>query len=551
MLLVLVAFGMLVTGTARAQDDPPGRVGRLAELQGTVWWWDHQRGQWDEAQRNYPLTGGDRVSTGADGRAELRVGSTALRIGAGTEIEVLRLDDERMVFQLHSGDLALRVRSREVADEIEVLTAEARLLPQRAGHYRIGRIDDVTLAGVWRGDLQVDGGAGFVVTTGQTVELSRGARSSGLQRSFITPPADEFSSWAQSEDLRDARSVYSRHVSPEMTGAEDLDRNGRWVEHPDYGTVWEPLSVAADWAPYRYGQWAWVAPWGWTWVDTAPWGFAPFHYGRWVNWRSRWAWVPGAYVVRPVYAPALVAWIGGPHVGVSVRIGGPSVGWLPLAPREIYLPEYRHGPRYRDRVNAPWPGHRPGHRPEHEAPGRGPGYAPEHPRDPRPGHPRQVPTGPIAYDNQGVPGAVTTVPRDALLQNRPNAGDTRPSRPGRRAPDATVVESPRNASPSIPAAPVMAPMPAVIAAPAAPAAPAATGFIGPARGDRSARQAPSPESRPPRSDPLRDGPAADAGAGIVTSGPQRSEAPRERGRSEERMQRPERSPVMRERGNLR
>ncbi|MEP7297207.1 MAG: DUF6600 domain-containing protein, partial [Burkholderiales bacterium] len=92
--------------------------------------------------------------------------------------------------------------------------------------------------------------------------------------------------------------------------------------------------------------------WGWTWVDDAPWGFAPFHYGRWVNVRNTWCWTPGQRVVRPVYAPALVAWVGGPRANVSITIGGgPAVGWFPLAPREVYVPSYRVTPRYAHNIN--------------------------------------------------------------------------------------------------------------------------------------------------------------------------------------------------------
>ena len=144
--MATLAFLTLAAGSAHAQEDPPGRVGRLAELQGSVSWFDHEEGTWGEAERNRPLTGGDRLSTGPQARAELRVGSTVLRLAAGTELEVVRLDDERMVFQLHTGSLAVRVRSREVADELEVLTAEARLRPVRSGHYRLDRIDDTTAA---------------------------------------------------------------------------------------------------------------------------------------------------------------------------------------------------------------------------------------------------------------------------------------------------------------------------------------------------------------------------------------------------------------------
>ena len=389
----LLGLITMAAAPARAADDPPGRVGRIAELHGSVSWFDQERGVWLDAERNRPLTSGDRVSTGAQGRAELRVGSSVLRLAASTELEVLRLDDARMSFQLHTGSLALRVRSREVAAETELVTAEVRLRPDRAGHYRVDRIDDVTHAGVLRGTLRIDDPEGFIIETGQRAELWREGRNQrSLRLAWGSLPADAFADWVARDDQRDERSVASRHVSPEMTGAEELDRHGRWDRHPDHGAIWFPTEVRVGWAPYRDGRWAWVQPWGWTWVDESSWGFAPFHYGRWVNWRGRWGWTPGEYVARPVYAPALVAWVGGPHIGVSISIGGPSIGWVPLAPREVYVPRYRHTPVYVERVNPRPPGHH---------------YV----------HP--VPTGPVMYGNQGVPGAVTVVPRDVLVQRQP------------------------------------------------------------------------------------------------------------------------------------
>src|SRR5204863_94034 len=141
-----------------------------------------------------------------------------------------------------------------------------------------------------------------------------------------------------------------QYVADEVAGTQDLDTNGRWEETPDYGYVWAPTVVVAGWAPYRFGHWVWIAPWGWTWVDDAPWGYAPFHYGRWVQWNSAWCWVPGPRRLRPVYAPALVAWVGGPAGGVSVGIGA-NVGWFPLAPREVYVPGYHVSPTYVRNVN--------------------------------------------------------------------------------------------------------------------------------------------------------------------------------------------------------
>jgi hypothetical protein len=170
-----------------------------------------------------------------------------------------------------------------------------------------------------------------------------------------------------------------------MTGSDDLDRYGEWDRHPEYGPVWYPATVVVGWAPYRYGHWAFIRPWGWTWVDDAPWGFAPFHYGRWINYGGRWGWCPGTYVARPVYAPALVGWFSGSHVSVGISIGGPAVGWVPLAPREIYRPGYRASAGHVYRLNP----HAP------------PGSA----------------VAPPAFGNRVVPGAVTVVPALAPHQS--------------------------------------------------------------------------------------------------------------------------------------
>ncbi|MBV8777378.1 MAG: hypothetical protein JO258_09305, partial [Alphaproteobacteria bacterium] len=111
------------------------------------------------------------------------------------------------------------------------------------------------------------------------------------------------------------------------------------------GPAWFPKGVRADWAPYRYGHWRWVAPWGWTWIDDAAWGFAPSHYGRWAHLAGaegeRWGWIPGSLVQHPVYMPAAVAFLGTAGVGISYADAfAPAVAWFPLAPGEIYWPGY-------------------------------------------------------------------------------------------------------------------------------------------------------------------------------------------------------------------
>jgi hypothetical protein len=160
---------------------------------------------------------------------------------------------------------------------------------------------------------------------------------------------DEWDRWCMSRDDRAEQNLRAAdaYVPQDMIGAEDLNEHGDWRNDPEYGAVWYPRSMPVDWAPYRTGHWAYIAPWGWTWIDDAPWGFAPFHYGRWVRVGYGWVWAPGARV-RPVYAPALVVFLGGVEVAVG---GGPVCAWVPLGPREVYRPYYRVSNVYIQRVN--------------------------------------------------------------------------------------------------------------------------------------------------------------------------------------------------------
>jgi hypothetical protein len=165
-------------------------------------------------------------------------------------------------------------------------------------------------------------------------------------------PADDFLLWVEESDNQPQPAPQStRYVSPETTGYDALDRYGRWDTLPDSEAVWFPTSVPDDWAPYRFGHWDSIAPWGWTWIDDQPWGFAPFHYGRWINVDGHWGWVPGAVVPHPVYAPALVAFIDAPDDSGGGPDGGPDVGWFPLGPDDDYAPWYQAGPDYVDVVN--------------------------------------------------------------------------------------------------------------------------------------------------------------------------------------------------------
>jgi len=354
MFFLLAAVLSVFSMPALADDDPPGRVARLNFIQGNISFQPGGETDWVQASPNRPLTTGDNLWADRDARGELHIGSSTIRIGSGTGITFLNLDDRTVQIQLAQGSLNVNVRRLDGGDDFEIDTPNLAFTLQRPGDYRVDVDADgnVTTIAVRSGEGDANGG-------GSEYHMDSGDRATFTGMDSLTYDGgqigrpDGFDAWCRSRDDREEHSQSARYVSRDVTGYDDLDENGEWRTVPDYGAVWYPTHVAADWAPYRYGHWVWVAPWGWTWVEDEPWGFAPFHYGRWAEVGGGWCWVPGPVVVRPVYAPALVVFVGGAHFGAAVSFGGGGggVGWFPLGPREVYVPPYRVSERYVQRVN--------------------------------------------------------------------------------------------------------------------------------------------------------------------------------------------------------
>ncbi|HEV2467850.1 MAG TPA: DUF6600 domain-containing protein [Candidatus Sulfotelmatobacter sp.] len=359
LLVAGIAFALQFSTLARAQDDddqgpaddPPARVGRLNFSEGSISFRPAGEDDWVGAVPNRPMVTGDDLWADEDSRAEVHVGSTAIRLGPKTGITFLALDDHTTQIRLAQGSLIVRVRHLDDDDSYEVDTPNLAFTLLQPGEYRLDVSEDgsQTITTVWHGRGRVTGG-GFTYT----VVADQSATFTGNEQHLDydlgqIPQQDDFDSWAFARDDREDRADSANYVSREMTGYEDLDEYGDWSYVAGYGPCWHPRVVVGGWAPYRFGHWVYVGPWGWTWVEDEPWGFAPFHYGRWAYVNSGWFWVPGPVVVRPVWAPALVAFVGGgPGFHFSAGVG---VGWFPLAPGEVYVPGYHVSRAYVNNVN--------------------------------------------------------------------------------------------------------------------------------------------------------------------------------------------------------
>jgi hypothetical protein len=362
---MLLAVALAIPQRALADDDdPPSRVARLSYIHGAVSFQPAGTDDWVSAVVNRPVTTADKLWTDNDARAELHIGSASIRMAPNTGFSFLNLNDNMTQLQLSAGTLRVRVKRLDQNEAFEIDTPNLAFSVLRPGVYRVdvNEAGDATIIRVQGGEGEVTGGGSAFTVHAHEAATFNGADS--LAADFNTPwdRGDDFDDWCADRDHHEDVSASRRYVSPDVIGYEDLDDYGGWRPVPQYGNVWFPRTTIVGWAPYHYGHWAYVYPWGYTWIDDAPWGFAPFHYGRWVYYGGAWGWVPapppapGVVYVRPVYAPALVAWVGGPHFAVGIGVGGGfaagvHVGWFPLGPREVYVPSYPVSRTYINNVN--------------------------------------------------------------------------------------------------------------------------------------------------------------------------------------------------------
>jgi hypothetical protein len=314
---------------------------RLSYTDGDVSFWRPGGDDWAPAQVNTPLASGDQLYTGNRGNLEIQVDARGFVRGWGdSQVGIENHERDFLQLKIASGHVSLDLRALDPGRTIELDTPAAAFTIERPGYYRVDVTPDRTSFITRRGgtatmttSAESGSGRSVAIATSEQVVLGAGAAAG---QTFVAPEPDVWDRWnyARTDALVDT--VSARYVPEGISGIDDLDQHGTWRVVSEYGSVWVPEGVAADWAPYTTGRWIWDPHFGWSWVDVAPWGWAPYHYGRWVHVGSVWAWAPGPVVVRPVYAPALVAFFGAP--GVRVAVGAPFVSWVALGWGEPCVP---------------------------------------------------------------------------------------------------------------------------------------------------------------------------------------------------------------------
>jgi hypothetical protein len=345
-LIALLFAGLLGPVFAQDADDQQRGVARISLAEGQVSVRRGDSGDWVAAVMNAPLMSGDQIATGPNSRAEIQFdAANVLRMGGNADLRLMDLQAGRYQMQLGRGTVTYRVL-RPSAANAEVDTPTVSVRPSKQGAYRIYVADS--------GDTRVMARSGEVevftphgsqwVNAGQMM-MARGTAADPEFQIVGAVPMDEWDQWCDSRDHMYLEARSPQYVPEGVYGAENLDQYGNWVNVPPYGNVWQPTGIDPGWAPYSAGRWGWEDWYGWNWISSEPWGWAPYHYGRWF-WQAPWGWCwyPGAWGVRHWWSPALVGWFGfGGGGGFGFGFGFGNIGWVPLAPFEVFHPWWGRG----------------------------------------------------------------------------------------------------------------------------------------------------------------------------------------------------------------
>ncbi len=333
---LLIMVCSLAAGAQQAQEGEPTPP-RLSLIEGSASFWRPGAEDWAPGRLNTPLAPGDALYTGERSNFELQIGVRAfVRAAERTQLSLINQGAGFVQFKITSGLASFDLRTLPARYTVELDTPNAVFILDRTGYYRIKVAGDVTRFITRRG------GRGTITTTGGSQSISpseeivvRGAVAPSVE-TYVAPEIDSWDRWNYARTEHEAEAMSARYIPSGVYGADTLDDYGNWREVPNYGAVWVPDGMAPDWVPYSTGSWIWDPSFGWTWVDEAPWGWAPYHYGRWIFIDDFWAWAPGPALVRPVYAPALVAFFSLGRGGVF--IGTSAVSWVALGWGEPVIP---------------------------------------------------------------------------------------------------------------------------------------------------------------------------------------------------------------------
>ena len=341
LLVCLFSAAVTVVPPSSAADAPAVVVGRVYHIEGDLLRYVPEENDWVAVVKDAPFGTEDTLFSGSRGMGELIApNGTWIRVGNSTQIQFIALDMDLSEMDVAAGVARFYNKGSDTVIKATspfgyVLADPGTVFDFYVGENSVevdavrGTVSFVHAATDARYDVSV--GSPSILADQQQVSSGEG---------IVDPDWDRWNSrresfWATKARVR-GRSV--EYLPPNLRDeAYALEENGRWENvyyEGERRRFWRPTTVAVGWSPFTVGRWTyWYGDQ--CWIPAETFGYVTHHYGNWVYVRNYWYWAPPVMSVRVglpflnigfFWYPGRVSWI---HRGAYV-------GWVPLAPREVY-----------------------------------------------------------------------------------------------------------------------------------------------------------------------------------------------------------------------
>src|SRR5713226_4003659 len=225
LLSLAIAVALFVPQRAAAdQDDPPGRVARLSYTHGSVSFNPAGTDDWVNTVVNRPITTGDKLWTDNGARAELHIGSAAIRLSGNTGFSFLNLSYIFSHTRATEGTINIRVRRLEQDETFEIDTPNLAFSILRPGNYKINVNEggDSTFVTVRDGEGEVTGGGSAYTIRPRETGTFAGIDQLDADIQRFGDDDDDFDRWCYDRDRHADHSTSARYVSTDVIGYDDL-----------------------------------------------------------------------------------------------------------------------------------------------------------------------------------------------------------------------------------------------------------------------------------------------------------------------------------------
>jgi hypothetical protein len=330
------------------EDQEEILVGRIAHIEGKLLRFIVEEKDWVETVKDAPFGLEDALYSSEDAKAEfIMPNGTWLRVSENTQMQLIGIQFDATTVDVGSGLVRLNNKSDDAI--IKVTTPFGYIV-----------VPSDSSADLYIGDdslevIAVAGDVDFIHTQSEVRYTVQEGSFSIIadEREVVEGNGSVDSEWdnwnKERDDVWTRRQRSSRHSAgflPEPIRIESaaLEENGQWERlyyEGDYRDMWRPTMVDPGWRPFSVGRWT-VYYGDNCWIPDESFGYVTHHFGSWVYIESvgRWYWAPPidrvvaeapGIRIRFGWYPGRVGWI---HSGLSI-------GWVPLAPDEVY---YGHRP---------------------------------------------------------------------------------------------------------------------------------------------------------------------------------------------------------------